>query len=243
MNGAEAFGREVRRVVVDQLIVVDADVAAALARKVRKIEDAHAAGVVSGDVFIGVDIFSVLDLEAVDVVLDTIAAQDDVFRLADVNAGICGAAGDGVFDEKILALDRINAVGAVAFVGAAGPFDAHAANGDVAAALNGETVAGGVFNGEVLNYKVVGFDQDALRASGLAGEGENGLVHAFAAQGDAVDGERHGAIEMKLTFGQIDSVARFGVDQALLQRLLEFLCVWSRLLATGEEDQGKKRSE
>src|SRR5712692_190163 len=99
VNRPEALRREVGGIVVEQLIVEDADVAAALAREIRKIEDAHASGVVSGDVFVGVHVLGVLDFEAVDVGFNTVAAKDDVFGLTDINAGVGGAARDGVFDQ------------------------------------------------------------------------------------------------------------------------------------------------
>ncbi len=142
------------------------------------------------DVFVGVDVLGVFDFEAVNVELDAIAAEDDVLGLADVDAGVGGAFGDGILDQQVLATHGINAVRAVGGVGAAGPFDAHAADGDVGAVLDGERVAGGVFDGDIFDGEIVGFDEHALRAGFLSGERKDGLVHALAADGDAVDGER-----------------------------------------------------
>jgi len=205
VNGAEAFGCEVGCVVVNDLIVVDPDVFAALTRKIGEIEDADAAGVVGHDVVVDVGVFGVFDLESVDVVFGAIAAEDDVFGLADVNACIGGAACDGIFDEKIFAFDGIDGVGAVVFVGAAGPFRADTANDDVGAALDGQAIACGVFDANIFDGEVVGFDEEALCACFLTREGEYGFVHAFAAKRNFVDGERKRAIKMEFSFGKFDN--------------------------------------
>src|SRR5215467_9591006 len=69
VNGAQALGCKVGRVVINNLIVVDANVFAALARKIWQIEDADAAGVVGHDVVVDVGVFRVFDFETVNVVL------------------------------------------------------------------------------------------------------------------------------------------------------------------------------
>jgi len=99
VDGTEAFGSEVGCVVVHDLIVEYANVFAALARKIRKIENAYAASVVGHDVVIDVGVFGIFDFEAVHVELGAIAAENYIFGLADVEARISRAAGDGIFDR------------------------------------------------------------------------------------------------------------------------------------------------
>ncbi len=108
--------------------------------------------------------------------------------------------------------------------------------------LHGEAVAGGVFDGEIFGGEIVGLDQQAGCSFFLSGEGEDGFVHALAADGDAVGGERERAVEMELAFGEIDHVSGLGLDQLLLQMLLEFC----RSLAGGcrtPGEQGQRERE
>ncbi len=193
------------------------------------------------DVVIDVGVFRVFDFEAIHVVFGAIAPEDDVFGLTDVNACIGGSTRDRIFDQEIFALDGIDGVRTVVGVGAACPLGANAANNDVCAALDGEAIAGGIFNAEVFDGEVVGFDKKALGAFFLSREREDSFVHAFAAESDFVHGEGKGAIEMKFTFGKFDDGTGFGGDELFLEMLFD---VGGRLFAGGESEcRSKGRCE
>ena len=117
----------------NDLVVVDAR-ARAVDRQAGQVEDQDAAGVHRRGVAVDVGAGRVLDLDAGDVELDGVVADDDVARLADVDAGVGGAADDRLLDEDVLALHRIEAVGAVVGVGAVGPLGTDAAEGDAVGA-------------------------------------------------------------------------------------------------------------
>src|SRR5262249_48219755 len=134
---------------------------AALLGKAGKVEHAQAAGVFGGDVVIDIHVLGVFDFVAVHVVFGAVAAHHHVIGLPDVEPGIGRPLGDGIFDQHVLTLGGIDGVGTVLGVGAAGPLHAHAAHGDVVAAVNGETVAGCVLNSHVFDHEVVGLYQQS----------------------------------------------------------------------------------
>ena len=144
-------------------------------------------------------------------------AHDDVLALADIDAGVGGAAHRDAVDQHVLRRDRIDAVGAVLLVRPAGPFDAQIAEGDLVGALRLDAVALGVLDREVLEHDAVGGDQQALAGAGLALEGEDGLVGPGALHRDVVDIERQAFGELDAAGADADRVAGLGEDQRLDQ--------------------------
>ena len=218
-----ALGGEVVVIVFDDLVVVDAAVMADFLWQVGQREDQDAAGVVGGHVFVDVGVDRVFDFDAGHVVLGPVAAHDDVLRLADVDAGVRGVAGDAIFDQHVLAQHRIQAVAAVGFLGSAGPTGADFAKRDAVAAVDLDRVALGVFDGQVLDREILPcWSRECLRRRCLAllVEGQNRLVLALAANRDVADVERQRGGELELAFAEFDHVARLGVDQRGLSPLL-----------------------
>ena len=79
---------EIVGVVGIALVVEYPNMMPALLRQVRQIEDQDAAGIVGQLIGIDISIIAVLDLEAGHVIFATAVADDDVFRLADINARV-----------------------------------------------------------------------------------------------------------------------------------------------------------
>ena len=73
IDRAETLGREIGRVVVDHLIVVNPHMAATLAGQIRQVKDTYSAGVMSGDILVGINVFGVLNFITIYVVFGTIA--------------------------------------------------------------------------------------------------------------------------------------------------------------------------
>ncbi|MNN03773.1 hypothetical protein D3C81_1164780 [compost metagenome] len=76
----------------------------------------------------------------------------------------------------------------------------------------------GVLDGEVLDGEVVTVDQQPFGAGFLALEAEYGLVPAGATDSHAIGAQAQAALEMMLAGRDLDHVARFGIEQAFLQR-------------------------
>ena len=132
---------EVRRVVGFDPIVKHAHGVAAMLRQVRQVEHQDAAGVVPRRVVEDVGVEAVLDLDPRHIVLGDIVANDDVAGLADIDAGVRGAAHDRLLDQHVRAVHRIEPVGAVVAVGSARPFRAHAVEGDALAVARLDRIA------------------------------------------------------------------------------------------------------
>ncbi len=140
---------------------------AALLGQVGQIEDENPSGIVRGEVVVDVGVVAVLDFDACHVVLGDAVAHDDVFTLADVNAGVRRADRDTPVDEHVGRFDGIQAVGAVGGLGAAGPFRPHVDEADAVRALDLDGVADGVLDGEVAQDHAVAGDQETLAAGVL----------------------------------------------------------------------------
>jgi hypothetical protein len=84
-----------------------------------------------------------------------------------------------------------------------------------------QPVALGVLDSEVLDGEIIAIHQQAFGTSLLAAKGQHALVHAGATQGDAVRAQAQAAVEGMATGRDFDHVARFGVQQTLLERLGE----------------------
>src|SRR5947207_10154086 len=158
-DGPQALGRKVGSVVVINLVAEGADVLAALLGQRGQVEDCQSAGVVGGDVVVDVYMLRVFNLVSIHVVLGAIAAHHHVLGLSNVEAGIHRAFGDGVFDQHVLAFRGIDGIRTVGGVRTASPLHAHAPDGDVVTALDGQAVSSGIFDGQVFDDEVVGFDQ------------------------------------------------------------------------------------
>ena len=81
---------------------------------------------------------------------DRVAPDDDVLRLADVDAGVGRADGRAVLDHHVGAEHGIKPVAAVGLLRAAGPLGADVAEDDPLGPLGLDRVAPGVLHGEVL---------------------------------------------------------------------------------------------
>ena len=86
--------REIGRVVSLDPVVEHAGRLAALDFQIGQVEHEDAAGIVGGDIVVDVGKGRILDLDAGDVVLGAGIANDDLTRLADINAGVGRADGD-----------------------------------------------------------------------------------------------------------------------------------------------------
>src|SRR5437667_4958025 len=185
-DGPQALGREVGSVVVVNLVAEGADVLAALLGQRGQVEDPQSSGVVSGDVIVDVYVLRVFDLVSIYVVLGAIAAHHHVLRLSNVETGVHRAFGDGIFDQHVLAFRGIDGIRTIGGIRTAGPLHAHAPDGDVVAALDGQAVSSGIFDGQVFDDEVVGLDQQTGTALFLSGKRQDALIHAFAANGDLI---------------------------------------------------------
>ena len=233
---------EVGQVVVGDLVVVDARVAAVLDRKLGQGEDEQAAGVAVGPVFVDVGAGGVLDLDAGHVLPDLVAPDHDVGGLADVDAGVRGAAYTAVLDQDVRHLNGVETVGAVVRVRSVRPLDPHAAEGGAGGALDLDAVAEGVLDREALNREVVGRHQHPLAAGArrLAGEVEDGLVHALAAQRHALDVEGQGGVEHETAGAELDDRTWLRDEQRLLQRLVVVGARAERSVLFGAGDQSER---
>ena len=216
-----AGGGKVARVVGEDLVGIDAGCVAAGDRKVRQVEHQDAAGIVAGDVSVHVRAGRVLDLDAGDVELDDRVAHDDVGGLADIDAGVRGAADGHVLDQHVLRFDRVDAVGAIGLVGLAAPFDGQLLVGDPVGALGLDAVALGIADGEVRQGDIIGRDQQAFAGARLLGEVEHGDTLPRAAQRDAIHVQRQRIGQREGARGHDDRVAGLGIDQRALKRRAE----------------------
>ena len=182
-------------------------------------EDEDAAGVVGRQVVVDVGPGRVLDLDARDVLLDRVAPDDDVLRLADVDAGVGGADDLAVLDHHVGAEHGIDPVAAVGLLRAAGPLGADVAEDDPLGPLDLDRVTPGVFDGEVLEGDVLLAGDEQPLAAGplpLVLEAEDRLVRPLAADGHAADVERERGPEVEPARAELDDVARLGVDHRRL---------------------------
>jgi len=184
-------------------------------------EEWPGAGVAGGRVAVDVGADRILDLDAGDVRLGAVVAHDHVLRLADIDAGIRSADRGGVLDQHVRALDRVDAVGAVRRLRAAGPLDAHVADRDVRAVVDLQAVALAVLDRQVLEREVVGIDEHALGPGHLVLEREYTFVRPGAADRHAVCAQGQHAAEPMQPRRNLDDGAGLGVEQLLLQALLE----------------------
>ena len=137
------------------LLLIDAADLALFGGQVGHGEDQNSAGIVGRQVVVDVGPGRVFDLDAGHVFLDGVAADDDILRLADVDAGVGSARDFAVFDHDALAEDRIDAVAAVGFLGTAGPLGADLAKRNLGRAVGLDPITAGVFDGEAFEGDVV----------------------------------------------------------------------------------------
>src|SRR5690606_1045716 len=83
-----ALGRKVRRVIIHDLIVEDANVVPALLRQVGQIENQNADRIVLRAVAINIGAEAVLDLDTANIISGKTVSNDDVLTLADIDARI-----------------------------------------------------------------------------------------------------------------------------------------------------------
>ena len=136
-------------VVGHDLVVEDAAEPAVLGRQVGHREDQDAARVVGRHVLVDVGPGAVFDLDAGDVFLDRVAPDDDVGRLADVDAGVGGTGDLAALDQHVGAKHGIDSVAAIGLFGPAGPLGADVAKDDPLGAVDLDPVTAGIFDGQV----------------------------------------------------------------------------------------------
>ena len=153
-NGS-ARGCEICSIVVVDVVIKNSRAISPL-RNAGHIKDENAARVRHGGVVIHIGTHGVFYLNASHIKLCPVAANDDLFRLPNVNARVRGGDGHIVFDQHVGGLDRIDPVGAVFHIRAIGPFGAYPANYDVAALVDLQRVTHGIFNGEVFDGEITG---------------------------------------------------------------------------------------
>src|SRR5262249_31076055 len=148
--------------------------------------------------------------------------DDDVLRLADIDAGIRGTDGRAALDHHIVAEHGIEPITAVGLLRAAGPLDAEVAQHDPPGPLDLDGVTPGILHGEVLEGDVLlAGDEQSLATSPLplVLEGEDRLVGPLATDRHAADVEREGRAAVEPAGAELDDVARPGVDHRRLGRL------------------------
>src|SRR3546814_11109539 len=101
-------------------------------------------------------------------------ADDDVGRLADIDARVRRTFHHAVLDQHVIDLHRIEAVGAVVGAWAPGPFGAHAAHHRVLGAVDLERVALGILKRAILEREIVAGDAQPLGARSLLRERQIG---------------------------------------------------------------------
>ena len=116
----------------------------------------------------------------------------------------------------------VKAVSAIVGGIAAGPFHPHAADGNIGSAVHFQTVARGVFDGEVFQSEVASCDQHSFGADFLILPIEDGLIMPLTPDCDAIDIEGERAVERIDTSGDSDNIAWLCIDQLFLQRGLIF---------------------
>ncbi len=124
-------------------------------------------------------------------------------------------------DQHVLALHRIDAVGAILVARAAGPFRAHPPHRHAIRAVDFQRVALGVFNRQVFDRESVGSYREPCRTALLILKRQDSLVDALAPDGHVLDRERERAVHIQAAFGQFDHRAGFGGNQRFLEFLLE----------------------
>ena len=144
-----AGGRKVARVVAGDFIVEDAGGVTAGYRKIRQIEHQDTAGVVAGDVAIDIGVHRVFDLDAGNIIFDHGVADDDIVRLADIDARIRRGADGDILHQHIFRFDRIDTIGAIVLVRPAGPFHRQIPVNDLIGALGFDPVTPGVAHTEI----------------------------------------------------------------------------------------------
>ena len=192
-----------------------------LLREIGQVENSNTSRVVRGDIVIDIDVLGILDFIAVDVVFRPITPHHNVVGLSDVETRVRRAFRHGIFYQHVLALRRIDGIRPVARIRSAGPLHAHPANDHSIATLHRQSIAGCVFNREILSGEIVRLHQQSGRAFLLSRECQDRFVHALPADGHAIHGQRQSAVKMKLSLRQRDHVSALGLDQFLLQMLLK----------------------
>ena len=188
----------------------------ALLRQSGQIEHQNAAGVAGGDIVMDVGIVAVLDLDPRDILHRDRIADDDVARLADIDARIRRAAHHRTVDQHMLALDRVDAIGAVGRARFARPFDLDGEVDDAVGALRFDAVALAVAYTEIAQHDIVAGDHQPLTRALLAREIERRRIHACTAHGDAIDIEAESVGQGEDARAQLHDIARFGEDQRFL---------------------------
>jgi len=189
-------------------------------RQVRQIEDEDAARVVVREIAVDVGVLRVFNLDARDVEADAVVADDDVFGLADIDAGVRAGDDFGVLHQDVRGLDRVEAVGAIVLVRPARPDDPQIIHRDAVDALRLDAVTLGVLDRKAGEQHAVRRDEQPLARPRLALEAEHARCGPGAAHGDIVDIERQAVRQSEGARAEFDHVARLRLDQRGLQRLL-----------------------
>ena len=108
--------------------------------------------------------------------------DDDLFGLADVDPRVRGTLSNAVLDQHVLRENGVQPIGAILLIRAIRPTRPNAPHGDAIAILQLDRVARCIFERQVLNDEVVGFNLQtfATRCAPLLGKTENGLFHSLA---------------------------------------------------------------
>ena len=118
-----ALGSEIRGVVLVDAVIEHPRADARL-RQVRHVEHQYAARIARDLVVVHVGATRVFDFDAGNIEFDSIAANDDVRRLPNVNAGIRCAAHHAILDQHLARTNWIQTVSAVGGFGSTRPLDA-----------------------------------------------------------------------------------------------------------------------
>src|SRR5690606_39539770 len=102
-----------------------------------------------------------------------VAADDDIFRLADIDPGIRSAAHDAVLHQYVARLYRIDTISAVASLWPASPFDTYGVIDNPVSALGLDPVTLAVFNREIAQHHIVGGYQQPLARPKLSGQAKD----------------------------------------------------------------------
>ena len=190
---------------------------AALLRQAGQIEDQDAAGVAGCLIAIDIGAVGILDLNAGDIESGARIADDDVLRLADIDAGVGGADGFAILDQDIARGNRIKAISAIGLGRAVGPFGAQIAKGDGVRTVGLDGIALGVLDGKAFQQDTVGGDEQAFAAGGLVLEGEDRSIGAGADDRHIVHVEREAGGEPEGAGRQAYRVARCRKDERFLE--------------------------
>ena len=210
------LGSEVLVVVGLHRVLVDPAVAAILLGQVGHREDEDAAGVVGRHVLVNIGPGAVLDLDAGDVLLDLVAADDDILRLADVDSRVRSTTHDALLDQDISTEHGVESVSAVGLRGAAGPLGPDVPDDESLRAAHLHGVSLGVLDGQMLERDVRLARQQQSFASGalsLVLEAQDRLVGPLALDRHGADVERERRGELELARAELDDLAGLGLDQ------------------------------